>query len=33
MKVLKIFAKTVEQRAKDQIDLLLAQKPFESCRG
>lgn len=32
IKDLKIFAKTIEQQAKDQIDLLLAQKPFESCK-
>ena len=32
MKDLKIFAKTIEQEARDQIDLLLAQKPFESCK-
>ena len=32
MKDLKIFAKTIEQQAQDQIDLLLAQKPFEACK-
>lgn len=32
MKNLKIFAKTVDEKAKEQIDLLLAQKPFESCK-
>lgn len=32
MKDLKVFAKTIEQQAQAQIDLLLAQKPFESCK-
>lgn len=32
MSDLKIFAKTIEEKAKAQIDLLLAQKPFESCK-
>lgn len=32
MKDLKIFAKTIEPQAQAQIDLLLAQKPFESCK-
>lgn len=32
MKDLKIFAKTIEQQAQAQIDLLLAQKPFENCK-
>ena len=32
MKDLKIFAKTIEPAAQAQIDLLLAQKPFEHCK-
>lgn len=32
MKDLKIFAKTIEPQAQAQIDLLLAQKPFEDCK-
>lgn len=32
MKDLKIFAKTIEPQAQAQIDLLLAQKPFENCK-
>lgn len=32
MKDLKIFAKTVEEKAQAQIDLLLVQKPFENCK-
>ena len=32
MKDLKIFAKTIEPQAQAQIDLLLAQKPFEYCK-
>lgn len=32
MKNLKIFAKTVEQEAIDQIDLLLAQDAFKNCK-
>lgn len=32
MKDLKIFAKTIEPEAQAQIDLLLAQKPFENCK-
>lgn len=32
MKDLKIFAKTVDQKALDQIDLLLAQEPFKDCK-
>lgn len=32
MKDLKIFAKTIEPQAQAQIDLLLAQKPFEGCK-
>ena len=29
---LKIFAKTIEPKARAQIDLLLAQKPFKDCK-
>ena len=32
MKDLKIFAKTVDQKALDQIDLLLSQEPFKDCK-
>lgn len=32
MRDLKIFAKTIEPQAQAQIDLLLAQKPFENCK-
>lgn len=32
MRDLKIFAKTIEQQAQNQINLLLAQKPFEACK-
>ena len=32
MKDLKIFAKTIDEKAKQQIDLLLSQKPFEDCK-
>lgn len=32
MKDLKIFAKTVEQTAQDQINRLLEQEPFENCK-
>ena len=32
MKDLKIFARTVDQKALDQIDLLLAQEPFKDCK-
>ena len=32
MSDLKIFAKTIDEKAQAQIDLLLAQKPFENCK-
>ena len=32
MKDLKIFAKTVDDKAKAQIDLLLEQKAFAHCK-
>ena len=32
MSDLKIFAKTIDQKARDQIDLLLAQEPFKDCK-
>ena len=32
MSDLKIFAKTIDEKAQAQIDLLLAQKPFEKCK-
>ena len=32
MKNLKIFTENIETKAKEQIDLLLEQKPFENCK-
>lgn len=32
MKNLKIFTENIEEKAKQQIDLLLEQKPFKECK-
>lgn len=32
MSDVKIFAKAIEEKAKDQIDLLIAQEPFKDCK-